>query len=52
MSKRKDGQARGESLYNAYGDKGKLFLAAYAKYGERLLSEVRSTLDKPTPEPA
>lgn len=52
MSERKDGQARGELLYNAYGDKGKLFLAAYAKYGERLLSEVQSTLDKPTPERA
>jgi len=50
QEKRRTGS--GASLYNAYGDKEKLFLAAYAQYGERLLSEVRSALDKSSPERA
>lgn len=34
------------SLYNAYGDKETLFLAAYERYGQRVLDEARAVLDK------
>ena len=34
------------SLYNAYKDKESLFLAAYGRYGQRVLEEAREVLDK------
>jgi AcrR family transcriptional regulator len=40
------------SLYNAYKDKEGLFLAAYARYGERLLAEAQRALSAPRAEDA
>jgi AcrR family transcriptional regulator len=40
------------SLYNAYGGKEPLFLAAYAHYRDLVLQEAREALAKPTPEKA
>lgn len=37
------------SLYNAYGDKERLFLLAYERYAERFLASVRQTLSHPDP---
>ena len=38
------------SLYNAYGDKERLFLLAYERYAGRFLDSVRRTLSDPDPE--
>jgi TetR/AcrR family transcriptional repressor of nem operon len=37
------------SLYNAYGDKERLFLLAYERYASRFLDSVRQTLSDPDP---
>jgi TetR/AcrR family transcriptional regulator, transcriptional repressor for nem operon len=37
------------SLYNAYGDKERLFLLAYERYASRFLDSVRQTLSNPDP---
>jgi TetR/AcrR family transcriptional regulator, transcriptional repressor for nem operon len=37
------------SLYNAYGDKERLFLRAYERYAEGFLDFVRQTLSNPDP---
>ena len=37
------------SLYNAYGDKERLFLLAYERYAEGFLDFVRQTLSNPDP---
>jgi TetR/AcrR family transcriptional regulator, transcriptional repressor for nem operon len=37
------------SLYNAYGDKERLFLLAYERYARRFLDSVRQTLSDPDP---
>jgi TetR/AcrR family transcriptional repressor of nem operon len=37
------------SLYNAYGDKERLFLLAYERYAGRFLDSVRQTLSNPDP---
>jgi TetR/AcrR family transcriptional repressor of nem operon len=37
------------SLYNAYGDKERLFLLAYERYANRFLDSVRQTLSNPDP---
>jgi AcrR family transcriptional regulator len=40
------------SLYNAYGDKERLFLLAYERYASRFLDSVRQALSNPDPEVA
>jgi TetR/AcrR family transcriptional repressor of nem operon len=40
------------SLYNAYGDKERLFLLAYERYSSRFLDSVRQALSNPDPEVA
>ena len=40
------------SLYNAYGDKERLFLRAYERYAEGFLDFVRQTLSNPDPAAA
>jgi TetR/AcrR family transcriptional repressor of nem operon len=40
------------SLYNAYGDKERLFLLAYERYASRFLDSVRRTLSDPDPSVA
>jgi TetR/AcrR family transcriptional regulator, transcriptional repressor for nem operon len=37
------------SLYNAYGDKERLFLLTYERYANRFLDSVRQTLSNPDP---
>jgi AcrR family transcriptional regulator len=37
------------SLYNAYGDKERLFLLAYERYASRFLDSVRQALSNPDP---
>src|SRR3979409_1740053 len=37
------------SLYNAYGDKERLFLLAYERYASRFLDSVRQALANPDP---
>src|SRR4051812_16467461 len=37
------------SLYNAYGDKERLFLLAYERYASRFLESVRQALSNPDP---
>ena len=37
------------SLYNAYGDKERLFLLAYERYASRFLDSVREALSNPDP---
>src|SRR4051812_26317973 len=37
------------SLYNAYGDKERLFLLAYDRYAGRFLESVRQALSNPDP---
>jgi TetR/AcrR family transcriptional repressor of nem operon len=37
------------SLYNAYGDKERLFLLAYERYASRFLDSVKQTLSDPDP---
>src|SRR3984957_9055764 len=37
------------SLYNAYGDKERLFLLPYERYANRFLDSVRQTLSNPDP---
>jgi AcrR family transcriptional regulator len=37
------------SLYNAYGDKERLFLLAYERYSSRFLDSVRQALSNPDP---
>jgi TetR/AcrR family transcriptional regulator, transcriptional repressor for nem operon len=37
------------SLYNAYGDKERLFLLAYERYASRFLDSVRQSLSNPDP---
>ncbi len=40
------------SLYNAYGDKERLFLLAYERYASRFLNSVRQTISDPDPASA
>lgn len=40
------------SIYNAYGDKERLFLLAYERYAARFLDFVRQTMANPDPEVA
>ena len=40
------------SLYNAYGDKERLFLLAYERYASRFLDSVRQALSNPDPAAA
>jgi TetR/AcrR family transcriptional repressor of nem operon len=40
------------SLYNAYGDKERLFLLAYERYATRFLDSARETLSSPDPAEA
>src|SRR5580704_11510880 len=40
------------SLYNAYGDKERLFLLAFERYASRFLNSVRQALSNPDPASA
>jgi TetR/AcrR family transcriptional repressor of nem operon len=40
------------SLYNAYGDKERLFLLAFERYASRFLDSIRQTLSNPDPAAA